>query len=211
MPLKTFFLHPQYQEATTNNDVGMVEMASPLTFSRQVQPICLPSNTMCLRGAADASGTTVTITGWGKTNRFLENEGMPTKLQGAEIPVMTGAYCKTHYPFEDMSDSYYNEATMTCAANGVGVDGCSGDSGSPLTYKGAGDFYTLWGMNSWSNEPCATGGAPGVYVRVNNFLEWIKTTSGVYPQGDSLTGPGSSCTEEEASVGTWGTNGLVAN
>jgi secreted trypsin-like serine protease len=209
--LKTFFLHPQYKEATTNNDVGMVELVSPLTFSRQVQPICLPSNTMCLQGAADASGTKVTITGWGKTNRFPETEGMPAKLQGAEIPVMTGAYCKTHYPFEDETDSYYNAATMTCAANGAGVDGCAGDSGSPLTYKGAGDHYTLWGMNSWSNEPCAQGGAPGVYVRVNNFLDWIKTTSGVYPQGDSLIGPGTSCTEEGASVGTWGVSGLVAN
>ena len=65
-------------------------------------------------------------------------------------------------------------------------------------------------MNSWSNTPCAQDGAPGVYVRVNNFLEWIKTTSGVYPQG-SLTGPGTSCDESGATTGTWGLNGLASN
>merc|ERR1712050_227007 len=101
-------------------------------------------------------------------------------MQDASIPVQSSAYCTEKYGNE------YVQSTMTCAANGRGVDGCEGDSGSPLTYVDADGVFTLWGLNSWSNTPCATAGFPGVYVRIANFLSWIDEISDVRPVG-SLT------------------------
>merc|ERR1719361_799661 len=85
---------------------------------------------------------------------------------------------------------------MTCAADGTGTDGCSGDSGSPLTHRENGVF-TLYGMNSWSDVPCAKNGKPGAYARVSRFLSWIKHVSGVVPEGGDVT-PVLTCDESDS-------------
>lgn len=54
------------------------------------------------------------------------------------------------------------------------MDACSGDSGGPFVvhYRGA---WFLTGVVSWG-EKCAARGKYGVYTRLGNFLNWIRTT-----------------------------------
>merc|ERR1719174_1584513 len=82
---------------------------------------------------------------------------------------------------------------MTCAADGTGSDGCGGDSGSPLTHSHNG-VRTIYGMNSWSDVPCAQNNKPGVYARVTAVLDWIEHKAGVKPAGS--TAPVSGCVED---------------
>ena len=121
-PIQKMYTHPDYDNSMTNNDIGLLRLAQTLTFSRQIQPICLPKNIICLQ-----KDTKVTITGWGSTTK--DGQSTSPTLQGALLPVKSAEYCTEKY-----KTSYLQE-TMTCAANGDGIDACDGDSGSPLVFK----------------------------------------------------------------------------
>ena len=38
-------IHPNYSSSTYNNDFSILRLASPLSFSSSISPICLPSDT----------------------------------------------------------------------------------------------------------------------------------------------------------------------
>jgi len=70
----------------------------------------------------------------------------------------------------------YNPATMICAGYGEGgKDLCSGDSGGPLSCHASDGRWKLAGIVSLSSAPrCALAKQPGIYVRVERYVDWIK-------------------------------------
>lgn len=44
MPIAELILHPTYDESRSTNDIGIIRLASPITFSQDIQPICLLDN-----------------------------------------------------------------------------------------------------------------------------------------------------------------------
>lgn len=69
------------------------------------------------------------------------------------------------------SKNHINNGTI-CALARKDYGTCFGDSGSPLASNGR-----LVGVVSWG-KPCALG-VPDGYMRVTEFLAWIKEVSGV--------------------------------
>lgn len=60
---------------------------------------------------------------------------------------------------------------MFCAGlDQGGKDACNGDSGGPVI----GSDGTLVGVVSWG-QGCAEPGYPGVYTRLGNYVDWIKS------------------------------------
>jgi len=161
--VKNAFVHPEYNDRTTENDIALIKLASELSFDDYTQPACIPD--VANEDADYGEGEWVTISGWGSTR---QTRG-PQILQVATVPMISHEKCSKAYP-GDIKPS------MFCAGKlGVGgVDTCQGDSGGPLVRK-IGDKYNVLGVVSWG-VGCARPDKPGVYTRVARFDQWIKET-----------------------------------
>lgn len=63
---------------------------------------------------------------------------------------------------------------QVCAGGEAARDSCPGDSGSPLMYfNGTASQWVVAGVVSFGPKICGTSGWPGVYTRVDPYLEWI--------------------------------------
>lgn len=51
-----------------------------------------------------------------------------------------------------------------------------GDSGGPLASKNDEGVHELVGVASWGVIPCGRKGAPSVFVKVSDFIDWINST-----------------------------------
>lgn len=49
MPIAELIIHPTYNEAHSTDDIGIVRLAAPITFTEEIQPICLEDN-VCSKG-----------------------------------------------------------------------------------------------------------------------------------------------------------------
>lgn len=52
--------HPNYNAATNDNDITLVQLKSPVTFTDYIRPVCLAA-----QGSTLTAGTKCWITGWG--------------------------------------------------------------------------------------------------------------------------------------------------
>lgn len=75
--------------------------------------------------------------------------------------------------------NYYITENMFCAGyrNG-GIDTCSGDSGGGLFCQEE-NGWTVQGITSFG-EGCGKRGKYGIYVRVNNYIQWINNVLNKY-------------------------------
>lgn len=63
---------------------------------------------------------------------------------------------------------------QVCAGGELARDSCPGDSGSPLMYFNRQESrWVAAGVVSFGLKQCGTRGWPGVYTRVDKYLEWI--------------------------------------
>lgn len=60
--LKQVISHPNYNPYTYDNDIALMELDSPLTYSDYIRPVCLPAPQHDF-----PVGNSVWITGWGAT------------------------------------------------------------------------------------------------------------------------------------------------
>uniref|UniRef100_A0A3B3ZWP3 Uncharacterized protein n=1 Tax=Periophthalmus magnuspinnatus TaxID=409849 RepID=A0A3B3ZWP3_9GOBI len=151
--------HENYNSHTNDNDIALLKLSSPLTFSSRVKPVCLPNVGVDLSAERQAW-----VTGWGA----LQVSGStPDKMNQAEVTIYSRATCNAPYVLNNQVTK-----TMICAGKlSGGVDTCQGDSGGPLVVKQDG-LWWLAGDTSWGIG-CASQNRPGVYGNVSYFINWI--------------------------------------
>merc|ERR1740129_582838 len=148
-----------------NNDIALVKMDRPVEWSEAVRPLCLPEAS---GQEDDYTGDMADIIGWG---RLQYNGKTASRLREAAVPVISQRQCRheSKYSSEEITDN------MICAGfKDAHIDACQGDSGGPLIKKEK-NFKMLIGIVSGGIE-CAKPGYPGVYTRVDRYLEWIRDT-----------------------------------
>lgn len=59
--MSRIILHPGYVDAGFINDISLLQMKEPVTFTNYVRPICLPQPNTPLK-----DGTMCTVVGWGQ-------------------------------------------------------------------------------------------------------------------------------------------------
>uniref|UniRef100_A0A672JZ82 chymotrypsin n=1 Tax=Sinocyclocheilus grahami TaxID=75366 RepID=A0A672JZ82_SINGR len=150
--------HPLYNRATFNNDIALLKLSAPVTFTPRISPVCLaPSNSSIL------PGTRCFTTGWGQTATTMS----PEILQQTGVPIISPAVCRQIWGQNRITDA------MICAG-ASGSSSCQGDSGGPLVCEISG-VWTLVGSVSWETSTCDTR-FPAVYARISQLRSWIDMT-----------------------------------
>ncbi|XP_047927440.1 transmembrane protease serine 2 [Anser cygnoides] len=151
--------HPGYDTDTKDNDVALMKLETPLSFTDTIQPVCLPNPGMMFQPNQECW-----ISGWG-----AEYQGgkTSTNLNYVMVPLIEHSRCNSIYIYNGMI-----LPTMVCAGYlEGGIDSCQGDSGGPLvTNKNS--VWWLVGDTSWGTG-CATPNRPGVYGNMTVFTDWI--------------------------------------
>ena len=166
--------HPDYDFETTDNDYMIVVLERPVEADVdlvQISPDVVP---------VDAA---VTVMGWGDTNIDLEVTELSVELMETEVRTISNEECDASNgtltdSLGSYDDNYHQQITgnMLCAENEHrATDSCQGDSGGPLvirTVVGEPDLQV--GVVSWG-VGCAHDAFPGVYARVSEKYDWIRT------------------------------------
>ncbi|XP_045899476.1 serine protease 27-like [Micropterus dolomieu] len=153
-------VNPNYNNKTLNNDIALLQLSSPVTFTDYIRPVCLAAD-----GSVFNNGTTCWVTGWGNTQSDVSLP-YPRHLQQVSVPVVSNRDCNAAYGLIT--------SNMMCAGfKQGGKDSCYGDSGGPLVSK-TGSIWVQGGVVNFG-EPCALANFPTVYARVSQFQSWINS------------------------------------
>ncbi|XP_048580963.1 tolloid-like protein 1 isoform X2 [Nematostella vectensis] len=178
--IEKYYIHPKYDEKTTDNDMALIKLDRPATLNKRVNTICLPE--------ADDEfkpGTKCTISGWGA---LQEGAGSTSKvLMQAKVPLVSRDQCSHQQSYGDRITE-----NMLCAGmRQGGVDSCQGDSGGPFVCTNPENprQWTLVGVTSWG-KGCARALKYGIYANVRRYLHWINLITGQLPTLPPRTTPG---------------------
>uniref|UniRef100_T1KUT5 Peptidase S1 domain-containing protein n=1 Tax=Tetranychus urticae TaxID=32264 RepID=T1KUT5_TETUR len=136
--------HPKFDPRTFEYDLALLRFYEPITFRKNILPICIPE------GNKSFVGRKATVTGW--------------------VPVITNQECEMMYRRAGYLEEIPNIFICAGMSSG-GKDSCEGDSGGPLVIEENGQ-WNLIGIISWGIG-CALPNQPGVYTRITEFARWI--------------------------------------
>ncbi|KAJ4948997.1 hypothetical protein JOQ06_020517 [Pogonophryne albipinna] len=155
-------VHPAYGDIFNeyDNDMALLKLSSPVTFTNDIQPVCLAS-----AKSTFYTGDNNWVVGFGTTSSGSSAD----TLQEVRVPIVGNNECTCAY--HDLTDN------MICAGlRAGGNDSCQGDSGGPMMIKN-GSVWIQSGVVSFG-EGCALPKFPGVYTRVSQYEDWIKNHTG---------------------------------
>uniref|UniRef100_A0A8C7E6K2 coagulation factor Xa n=1 Tax=Naja naja TaxID=35670 RepID=A0A8C7E6K2_NAJNA len=155
------YVHQKFVLATYDYDIAIIQLKTPIQFSENVVPACLPT--------ADFANQVLMkqnfgiVSGFGRTR---ERGRTSNTLKVVTLPYVDRHECK-------LSSNFPITENMFCAGyHTLPQDACQGDSGGPhiTAYR---DTHFITGIISWG-EGCAQTGKYGVYTKVSKFIPWIK-------------------------------------
>jgi len=158
------YVNPQYKPVRTDFDITLLKLATPITFTDHISPVCLPYQDQDL----PPTGTNMVVTGWGAVK---EDGRISEPLKEVLVPLIDQTVCDSDYRKGSIDNN-----NMFCAGlQQGGKDSCQGDSGGPVTYLDTTtNSFILAGIVSWG-DGCAEPGYPGVYSRTSSYISWIST------------------------------------
>ncbi len=125
-----------------------------------------------------APGSEVTGTGWGKTEA-VDAHAPSAVLMKVDLRAMDTEVCKSRPAF----GSERIHGRVICASHPQRST-CQGDSGGALTFTNGAPKVV--GIVSWGKKRCSGDGQPGVYTRIESYLDWIKQAMQLDPSKNAL-------------------------
>lgn len=165
--------HYDYKIPAKYNDIALLKLERPVTFSQYVRPACLAESFAI-------PTEKVIATGWGRTEYA---EMTSAHLQKVHLDLIPQPECNASYaPYlsRNLRNGVVAE-TQFCAGSKLQRDTCQGDSGGPIQiyHSYVQCMYAVVGITSFGIR-CAETGLPGVYTRVYPYIAWIESI--VWPQ-----------------------------
>ncbi|KAM3916892.1 transmembrane protease serine 9-like [Leptodactylus fuscus] len=84
-------IHPWYTDIGFKGDIALVKLSSPVTYTKYIMPICLPSASVTF-----PCGMECWVTGWGTINSGV-NLPYPKTLQKVMTPIIDRTTCDNYY------------------------------------------------------------------------------------------------------------------
>ncbi|XP_012502970.1 PREDICTED: putative serine protease 41 [Propithecus coquereli] len=148
------------------SDIALPTLATPVTYSKYIQPICVLSSTFMFQHRPDCW-----VTGWGLLSENDTSLPPPYNLWEVQVTILNNTRCG--YVFTQPSRRIPIHHSIFCAgAEDGSVDTCKGDSGGPLVCDKDGLWYQV-GVVSWGMG-CGRPNRPGIYTNVRVYFNWIQ-------------------------------------
>jgi hypothetical protein len=169
--IKRILPHPQAKFAQFEfaNDVVLVELAKPLTMTRNVSAMCLPDKDIEPRQLC-------VIAGWGVSKPGESNKNQ--YLHYLPVPIIDSQECNStkHYNglmSKDKICAGYTDSEKTP---------CYNDEGAPLMcFSDSAGTWELQGVLS-HHDNCARSKHPAIYTSINEKMrKWVINTIGQKP------------------------------
>ncbi|XP_062316171.1 chymotrypsin-C-like [Osmerus eperlanus] len=157
-------VHEKWTQLFIRNDIALIKLETPVTFSDSVMAACLPEAGFLL-----PHNEPCYVTGWG---RISTGGPIADDLQQALLPVVDHATCT-------LPDwwGFMVAETMVCAGGDGIVSGCNGDSGGPLSCRNAEGSWEVHGIVSFGlGLSCNYPKKPTVFTQVSSYRDWIDNT-----------------------------------
>jgi len=152
--------HPSYNGNTLVNDIALIRLNAPITFSNRASPVCLPG------GRRPVVGQLGVVTGWG-TTAADGNGQISNILKQVVIPILPSSAATALYGSLPSTQIYAGTISNTNPG-----DSCQGDSGGPFVLRDSTGAYYQTGVVSYGVR-CAGN---GVYTNVVDYEQWIADT-----------------------------------
>ncbi|XP_051026110.1 transmembrane protease serine 11D-like, partial [Acomys russatus] len=166
LKIRAILAHTNYSPITRDNDIAVVQLDRPVTFSRNIHRVCLPAATQSI-----IPGSVAYVTGWGS---LTYGGNTVAALQQGQVRIISSDECN-----EPAGYSGSVLPGMLCAGLPSGaVDACQGDSGGPLVQEDSRRLWFVVGIVSWGYQ-CGLPNKPGVYTRVTAYRDWIRQQTGI--------------------------------
>ncbi|XP_027296162.2 serine protease 40 isoform X1, partial [Cricetulus griseus] len=167
------------------NDIVLMQLHKPVTYSSHILPACVPENTTKV-----SLGSSCWISGWGMLteDKFLPS---PYPLQQAQVSLMDTKKCETFFQAPETNFIKYKaiKDDMLCAEDITsGKSICRGDSGGPLVCSLNGYWYVV-GLASWFASCLQPISTPNIFTNVAYFSDWIKNKKQETPDADPFSAP----------------------
>ena len=150
------------------NDIALLELETPVKFTKSVSPICLYTK------ISDDGGEKVWTEGWGLTDpEKFDSRSLnllKVQLQTVKTSECNEAFAKVvSKKFQGIFPSML--CIQGATAKTLRGDTCAGDGGSPVQMISE-DKYHLVGVNSFGRK-CGALDTPSVATRVASHIDWI--------------------------------------
>ncbi|KAL7307248.1 hypothetical protein TKK_0000969 [Trichogramma kaykai] len=168
-------VHPDYESATFENDLAVLEFDKPIKFDEHIIPICLPDDLN-----KNYDGDYAWATGWGRVEH--PDGEIAHVLQKVKVPIIDNSVCQFMFNQTRAGQTKKIVDSFLCAGFATGQkDACEGDSGGPLSMLQPNGRWMLVGTVSHGIK-CAAPYLPGVYMKMTHFKPWINRVTGQFAQ-----------------------------
>lgn len=165
VPVESTVVHPEYSASAVYNDIALIKLSEPVTFSRVVQPACLWTE--------DELNMTVITAGFGLYDIL---EGDVIDLSRKEpLDVLNTKLCEEQYANLAKFPRGIIDSQLCLGGNQRKADVCLTDSGAPVqvqTSPTTSCTYHVVGIVS--TLVCDAVESPSVYTRVASYVDWIE-------------------------------------
>ncbi|RZC38537.1 Trypsin and/or DUF1986 domain containing protein, partial [Asbolus verrucosus] len=154
-----FVLHPNYDPQTLDNDIGLIQLRLPITFTTYIRQLYLPFVDL-------PTGAVGIAAGWGQTTD--DDSGLSNVLNQVTLTSLSNAECKI---------TYGNQITdnMVCFGGNYNQGTCYGDSGSPVIQHVSRGYSIVLAVSSFFSANGCESTDPSGYTKVFGYNHFLRS------------------------------------